>query len=72
MFTGSMPLEHFAREHTVQYRRMVESGELHKHLVDAPSRPMAIGSRVLGFVLIAFGLVLLALIVNGFTRGLMT
>ena len=71
MFTGSVPLDHFAREHTVQYRRMLESGELARHLVDAPSRPMAVGSRVLGFVLIAFGLGLLALIVNGFFKGLL-
>jgi cytochrome b subunit of formate dehydrogenase len=71
MFTGSVPLEHFAREHTVQYRRMVDSGELARHLVDAPSRPMAIGSRVLGFVLISFGLLLLALIINGFTRSML-
>ncbi len=72
MFTGSMPLEHFARDHTVQYRRLVESGELQKYLVDAPSKPMKLGSRILGFTLIAFGLTLLVLIVTGFTHGLMT
>jgi len=70
MFTGSMPLEQFARDHTLQYRRMVETGELERHLVDAPSRPMAVGSRILGAVLIAFGLLLLVLIATGFTRSL--
>ena len=70
MFTGSVPVDHFAREHTVQYRRLLESGELQKYLVDAPSKPMAVGARVLGFVLISFGLLLLVLIVNGFTKGL--
>jgi hypothetical protein len=70
MFTGSMSLEHFARDHAVQYQRLVESGELQKYLVDAPSKPMKIGSRVLGFVLISFGLLLLVLIVNGFFSGL--
>jgi cytochrome b subunit of formate dehydrogenase len=70
MFTGSMSLEHFARDHTVQYKRLVASGELGKYLVDAPSRRMTIGSRLLGFVLISFGLVLLALIANGFFKGM--
>jgi thiosulfate reductase cytochrome b subunit len=66
MFTGSVPLEEFRREHALEYRRLVETGELAKHLVDAPSRPMTIGSRILGLVLIAFGLVLLVLVVSGF------
>ena len=70
MFTGSVPVEHFARDHALQYRRLVESGELHKYLVDAPSRPMALGSRILGFVLIAFGLLLLVLILVGFVHGM--
>jgi cytochrome b subunit of formate dehydrogenase len=70
MFTGSMPVEHFAREHGVQYRRLVESGELKKHLVDAPSRPFTIASHALGFFLIGCGLVLLVLIAKGFLRGM--
>jgi predicted CXXCH cytochrome family protein len=66
MFTGSMPLEHFRREHGLEYERLVQTGELHKYLVDAPSRPMTLGSRILGLVLIAFGLTLLVLVVTGF------
>jgi len=66
MFTGAMTLEHFARDHTLQYKRLVESGELHKYLVDRPSRPMELGSKILGFTLIAFGLILLVLIATGF------
>ncbi|MBK9605783.1 MAG: cytochrome c3 family protein [Betaproteobacteria bacterium] len=66
MFTGAMSLEHFARDHPLHYKRLVETGELQKYLVDAPSKPMAIGSKILGFVLIAFGLLLLGLIANGF------
>jgi hypothetical protein len=50
----------------VEYRRLKDSGELEKHLVDAPSRPMRIGSKILGFTLIAIGLALLALVVRGF------
>ena len=66
MFTGTMTLEHFARDHTLQYKRLVESGELQKYLVDAPSKPMELGSKILGFTLIAFGLILLVLIATGF------
>ncbi len=66
MFTGAVSLEEFSREHTVEYKRLVETGELAKYLVDAPSRPMALGSRILGFTLIAFGLILLVLVVTGF------
>ena len=66
MFTGTMPLEEFRREHTVEYNRLVETGELSKYLVDEPSRPMTLGSKILGFSLIAFGLILLVLVLTGF------
>jgi len=66
MFTGAMPLEEFQREHTLEYRRLLESGELEKYLVDAPSRPMTIGSKILGTVLIFIGLTLLVLVLIGF------
>jgi hypothetical protein len=65
MFTGAMPLERFKYEHRVEYNRLVVSGELEKHLVDAPSQPMTRASTVLGFVLICFGLILLALVLAG-------
>jgi cytochrome b subunit of formate dehydrogenase len=66
MFTGAMPLEEFRREHTVEFQRLVETGQLEKYLVDAPSRPMTIGSKILGFTLIAVGLILLILVAVGF------
>jgi len=44
----------------------VETGELDKYLVDAPSKPMTTGSKVLGFTLIAIGLALLTLVLVGF------
>lgn len=67
MFTGAVSLEEFSREHTLEYERLVKSGELEKYLVDAPSRPMTLGSRILGITLIVFGLILLALVLIGFT-----
>ncbi|MGD8940817.1 MAG: cytochrome C [Gammaproteobacteria bacterium] len=66
MFTGTVPLEDFKHEHTLEYQRLVESGELDKFLVDAPSESMTTGSKILGAVLILVGLGLLALVVLGF------
>ncbi len=68
MFTGSVALEEFRREHPMQYRRLLESGELRNYLVDAPSRPMTLASKLLGLFLIAFGLLLLGLVAAGFFR----
>ncbi|MFO1284011.1 MAG: cytochrome b/b6 domain-containing protein [Burkholderiales bacterium] len=69
MFTGSVPLEEFRREHPLQYKRLRESGELSRFLVDAPSRPMKIGSRILGLALIAAGLTLLGMVFIGFVTS---
>jgi cytochrome b subunit of formate dehydrogenase/5-methylcytosine-specific restriction endonuclease McrA len=71
MFTGKMPLEKFRREHPLDYDRLVAAGELESHLVEAPSRPLTIGSKILGFALMAIGLILLVLILVGFARRLM-
>jgi hypothetical protein len=65
MFTGSMPLEEFKREYTVEYDRLMANGELQQHLVDAPSRPMTLGSKLLGFSLVAVGLALLVMMAIG-------
>jgi cytochrome b subunit of formate dehydrogenase len=70
MFTGSVPIEEFRREHALEYERLVRSGELQRYLVDAPSRAMTTGSRVLGLVLIACGLTLLVLVLIGFIGSL--
>jgi cytochrome c551/c552/cytochrome b subunit of formate dehydrogenase len=66
MFTGAVPLQEFRHEHALEYQRLLETGQLAKYLVDAPSRPMTLGSKVLGFSLIAIGLTLLVLVLTGF------
>ena len=66
MFTGSVPLEEFRREHTLEYDELVAAGELERYLVDVPSRSMTLGSKILGVVLLAFGLTLLVLVLVGF------
>jgi cytochrome b subunit of formate dehydrogenase len=70
MFTGRVPLEEFKHEHALEYRRLNESGELAKYLVDAPSQPLTLGSRILGFTLITVGLILLVLVVTGWFGSL--
>ena len=69
MFTGSQSLQEFRHEHRAQYDRLVETGQLEKYLVDAPSAPFTLASKILGLVLIAFGLALLAMIAIGFLSG---
>ncbi len=66
MFTGVVPLEEFRREHTLEYRRLLEDGRLEKFLVDAPSAPMTRYSKILGGSLIIIGLSLLVLVLSGF------
>jgi len=66
MFTGTQSLEEFRSDHPAQYQRLVDSGELEKFMVDGPSQPMKLGSKILGLILIAFGLILLALVSIGF------
>jgi len=70
MFTGSMPLEEFKHEKAILYKRLVANGELDKHLVQQPSQPMTIGSKILGFTLMSCGLILLYMVISGFITRL--
>ena len=69
MFTGTQTIAEFRADHPAHYQRMVETGELEKYLVDAPSRQMHIGSVILGLALISVGLTLLVLVAIGFFGG---
>jgi cytochrome b subunit of formate dehydrogenase len=69
MFTGTQSLDEFKHEHAAQYQRLVETGQLEKYLVDAPSKPFTLASKILGLTLIAFGLALLVMIAIGFFGG---
>ena len=69
MFTGTQSLKEFRHEHRAQYERLVETGQLEKYLVDAPSAPFTLASKILGLTLIAFGLALLLMIAIGFFGG---
>jgi cytochrome b subunit of formate dehydrogenase len=68
MFTGTMHIDEFRREHPAHYKRIVENGDI-KHLaVDAPSEAMVRRSRWLGFVLLFMGIVLLLFVLQGVTQ----
>jgi cytochrome b subunit of formate dehydrogenase len=66
MFTGTVSLEELKHDHPLQYKRLLESGNLEQHLVDAPSPQMVKASTILGFALIVIGLTLLTLVGIGF------
>ena len=66
MFTGAMTLEEFSHEHTLEYNRLMQSGEIERYRVAAPPRGLALASRILGFTLIGIGLTLLTLVIIGF------
>jgi hypothetical protein len=70
MFTGTFSLEEFKHEHPLEYQRLVDNGELESRLVDAPSAAKMSASRVLGFTLIAIGLIILTGVGIGFFTSL--
>jgi cytochrome b subunit of formate dehydrogenase len=68
MFTGTTSIDELRREHGAHFRRLVESGELKYLATDAPSPAMRSGSRWLGLLLIAMGVLLLVLVLHGVTE----
>ena len=69
MFTGTQSLREFRHDHPAQYQRLVDSGELEKRLVSAPSPAMRKASVALGLLLITVGLTLLVMVGTGFFSG---
>jgi hypothetical protein len=49
MFNGTRPLEKFKREHLLADNRFCAAGERESHIVAASSRPMTLGSQIVGF-----------------------
>jgi hypothetical protein len=70
MFTGAVTVEEFRRDHAIEYDELVATGQLENYLVDAPSQAMTLWSRILGITLLAFGLILLILVLIGFAGSL--
>ena len=49
----------------------MQTGQLKKFLVDAPSRPLTLGSWILGLAMVAVGLALVVMTLIGFAGNLM-
>ena len=70
IFTGAIPLDEFKHEHSLEYKRLKENGELEKYLIKKPSKALQRGSNVLGAILIFSGLTLLTLVTIGYVSML--
>jgi len=70
MFTGTLPLKEFEKEHKLEYERLVTEGKLKDFLVEPPSDKLVRNSEILGFTLIGAGLIILALVLIGFVQNL--
>ena len=69
IFTGRVPLEEFQYDKPEEYRRLLASGQLERHLVEPLPRAAERGFKVFGFTVLAVGLLLIALIVYAMTVG---
>ncbi len=70
MATGAVPLSDFKQEHKLEYERLEASGELEKYLIKPPSeRATRAGRKITGW-LIVIGLILAALVLNGYIEQL--
>ena len=60
IFTGRIPLEEFKTERPHEYQQLLDSGELDKYLVDAPSKWVAWSALIFGFTFLTIGLIMVA------------
>jgi cytochrome b subunit of formate dehydrogenase len=68
IFTGRQTEEEFKSRHPVEYKRLVESGELEKLRVEPPPRWLNNFGRLFGTTAILVGLVMIALTVVAFVK----
>ena len=63
IFTGRVPLEEFKHDRPDEYRQLVESGQLEKHLVEPLPDYLVKGLKVFGATALTIGLILIVLII---------
>jgi len=68
MFTGRWGIEELKEKRPLHYKRLQESGELDKYIVEPPSKAFNILAHVLGFTLLGIGIILLVLVMTGFNQ----
>jgi thiosulfate reductase cytochrome b subunit len=66
IFLGAIPLERFQAERPLEYRRLVERGELEARIVPTPSPERLRTARIWGLTAVAVGLLLVVGILWGF------
>jgi predicted CXXCH cytochrome family protein len=69
IFTGRVTLDELKYDKPREYEEMEASGRLAEHLVDPFPQPVERGLKALGFVALAIGLILIALIVYAMVFG---
>lgn len=69
IFTGRQTEKEFKEKHPIEYQRLVESGQLETALADAPTERLKNFGRIIGFIVIVIGFVLLCLTVASFLNG---
>jgi hypothetical protein len=63
IFTGRVSLDELKYDKPAEYARLKASGDLERHLVEPFPKQVERGFRVFGFIALAIGLTLIALIV---------
>jgi cytochrome b subunit of formate dehydrogenase len=69
IFTGRVPVEELERDKPREYERLVSTGELEQKLVDPLPLHVERGMKIFGFIALAIGLTLIALIVIAMVFG---
>ena len=69
IFIGKMPLEKFKEERPLEYKRLVDSGQLESVLVDPPLREHLVEAYVFGFLAVTIGIALAVAIFVGLLSG---
>jgi cytochrome b subunit of formate dehydrogenase len=64
IFTGRVPLEEFIKERPIEYQRLVENGELEKHLVPPLNTTDWILVNIVSYTALIIGIILLLLILS--------
>ncbi|HXI01570.1 MAG TPA: cytochrome c3 family protein, partial [Candidatus Saccharimonadales bacterium] len=69
MFTGRLTLDELKYDKPREYEELVRSGKLDEHMVDPLPKQVVHGFRIFGFIALAVGLTLIALIIYSMIFG---
>jgi cytochrome b subunit of formate dehydrogenase len=62
IFTGRMPVEEFMHDRPHEYRELMKTRQLKKHLIEPMPKPMVTGAKIFGSIALLIGLSLILLI----------